>query len=618
MSDLARLVVKLTAQTAEYEKKLDQANAKLSRFQRTTDNQLKQITRSFGSFNRALGAIGVGVSFVAITRGLAGAAQKAIEYGDSINKAAVRTGVGAQAFSELAFAAKQNDIELDSLTNSFAKLQKVISEAGSGSKSALQAFSALGIEFEQLRALAPDKQFELIAEQISRVRDPADKARAAIELFGRSGAELLPLFEQGAEGIRKAREEAQRLGASLTEEQVKALAEADDAIKRLGQSWDGFARTLTANVAPNLTLVFDVMSNGLAQNERKTITLTQAWEALGRAVDKNGFFTSPLDVVREIQAGDQANRTSTGTRLPPGGRNRRPTPIDYTVPADAKPKSPRSTGMSAAEREAAEALERQAKAYEDIYSAGIQAIEGLRTPVESQIAQYQEQKYALEQLAATYPNLADQAAAALARLEMEGLEPITITAERIFPEKEQEQLSVFFEEASRSVQGILADFIFDPFEDGIKGLGDSFVQLLQRMAAEAVAAQIAEKIFGAGGTGSGGGWLGALGGILGGIGGGGGNMSGLSEIAVTAARIPGFADGGFLRPGQIGMVGERGPELAFGGRSGMTIAPMEKGGQQITNHFMIQAPDGRVSRSTELQIAAAAARGAQRANLRNN
>jgi hypothetical protein len=269
--------------------------------------------------------------------------------------------------------------------------------------------------------------------------------------------------------------------------------------------------------------------------------------------------------------------------------------------------------------EGATNLEAQAKAYESIYDAGIQAIEGLRTPVEAQIAQYQEQKYALEQLAATYPNLADQAAVALARLEMEGLEPITITAEKIFPEKEQEQLSVFFEEASRSVQGILADFIFDPFEDGLSGLADSFTKMLQRMASEAIAAQIAEKIFGTGGAGSGGGWLGAAAGILGGLaGGGGGSMSGLSEIAITAARIPGYAKGGFIGPGSVGIVGENGPELAFGGRSGMTIEPSMAGGGSTTNYFTIQAPEGRVSRATEMQIAAAAARGAQRANVRNN
>jgi hypothetical protein len=311
-------------------------------------------------------------------------------------------------------------------------------------------------------------------------------------------------------------------------------------------------------------------------------------------------------------------------------------------------------------RETADALQDQAKAYQDIYAAGIAAIEGLRTPVEEQIAQYQETKYALEQLAATYPNLADQAAAALARLEMEGLEPITITAERIFPEKEQEKLSVFFEEASRSVQGILSDFIFDPFENGLEGLADSFAKMLQRMAAEAIAAQIAEKIFGTGGTGSGGGWLGTAAGILGGIFGGGGGTSGLSEVAITAKRIPGFDEGGFTgaggkhqpaglvhagefvarsevvrQPGalsflesfnRVGMQALQAmPGFAEGGLVAAMPSPirsptlgMRSSGMTVQNNFTINAPNGTVSRATEQQIAAAAARGASRANVRNN
>jgi hypothetical protein len=305
-----------------------------------------------------------------------------------------------------------------------------------------------------------------------------------------------------------------------------------------------------------------------------------------------------------------------------------------------------------AARDTADALQDQAKVYQDIYAAGIAAIEGLRTPVEEQIAQYQEQKYALEQLAATYPNLADQAGAALARLNTE-----LLTAERIFPEEEQEQLSVFFEEASRSVQGILADFIFDPFENGLEGLADSFAKMLQRMAAEAIAAQIAEKIFGTGGTGSGGGWLGTAAGVLGGIFGGG--SSGLSEIAITAKRIPGFDEGGYTGPGAkfqpagtvhagefvarsevvrqpgalsfleaFNRVGMQALQALPGFAEGGLVAPvpspirsptlgMRSANMTVQNNFTIHAPTGSVSRATEQQIATAAARGASRALQRN-
>jgi hypothetical protein len=312
-------------------------------------------------------------------------------------------------------------------------------------------------------------------------------------------------------------------------------------------------------------------------------------------------------------------------------------------------------------RDTADALRDQAKAYQDIYAAGIAAIEGLRTPVEEQIAQYQEQKYALEQLAATYPNLAAQAGEALARLEMEGLEPITITAERIFPEEEQEQLSVFFEEASRSVQGILADFIFDPFENGLEGLADSFAKMLQRMAAEAIAAQIAEKIFGTGGTGSGGGWLGKAAGVLGGLFGGGaaasasiGTINGFDFSSIGLASGGYTGDGGKFepagivhagefvtrsevtrQPGAIGFleafnrVGMQAlqalPGFAEGGLVAAMPSPirsptlgMRSAGMTVQNNFTINAPNGTVSRATEQQIAAAAARGASRANVRNN
>ena len=314
-----------------------------------------------------------------------------------------------------------------------------------------------------------------------------------------------------------------------------------------------------------------------------------------------------------------------------------------------------------AARDTADALRDQAKAYQDIYAAGIAAIEGLRTPVEEQIAQYQEQKIALEQLAATYPNLADQAATALARLEMEGLEPITITAERIFPEKEQEQLSVFFEEASRSVQGILADFIFDPFESGIEGLVDSFAKMLQRMAAEAIAADIAGKIFGTGGVSSGGGWLGKAAGVLGGLFGGGsaasssiGTINGFDFASIGLASGGYTGDGGKFepagivhagefvtrsevtrQPGAIGFleafnrVGMQAlqalPGFAEGGLVAAMPSPirsptlgMRSSGMTVQNNFTINAPNGTVSRATEQQIAAAAARGASRANVRNN
>jgi hypothetical protein len=337
---------------------------------------------------------------------------------------------------------------------------------------------------------------------------------------------------------------------------------------------------------------------------------------------------------------------------------------DLLAKSTAPPKAATAAATAAA-REAAEAIRKQANAYEDVYTKGLAAIEGLRTPLEEQLATYHEQRYALEQLAATYPNLATEAAEALKRLEVEGLEPITITAEKIFPRKEREELNVFFEEASRGFQNLLADFLFDPFKDGLRGMLQGFGDMLQRMAAEAVAAQIAQKLFGTGvgtGTGSSAGWLQMAGNLFMSYWAGSGTMNS-QGIGLTSSQISqafkGLSDGGYTgdggkyqpagivhagefvtrsevtrQPGavpflesfnRVGMAALQAlPGFASGGLVSPAIVPAagprtpRGGGMSVSNYFTIQAPNGTVSRATETQIAAAAARGLGRASARNN
>src|SRR5688572_19983958 len=114
-----------------------------------------------------------GISVAAV----AGIARQAIQTGDELNKAAIKAGVGGRAISELAYAAKLADVELDSLSNGLSKMQKALSEAATGAKAPKQTLDALGLSIGQIRNLRADKQFELIADRISKLKDPADRTR---------------------------------------------------------------------------------------------------------------------------------------------------------------------------------------------------------------------------------------------------------------------------------------------------------------------------------------------------------------------------------------------------------------------------------------------------------
>lgn len=93
----------------------------------------------------------------------------------------------------------------------------------------------------------------------------------------------------------------------------------------------------------------------------------------------------------------------------------------------------------------------------------------------------------------------------------------------------------------------------------------------------------------------------------------------LGELFGSVAKTfaGGFAGGGLVPAGHWGIVGERGPELAYGGRTGMSVVPASPAG--VTNNITINLPPGsNVSRETASQISAAVARQLAVANRRFN
>jgi hypothetical protein len=71
------------------------------------------------------------------------------------------------------------------------------------------------------------------------------------------------------------------------------------------------------------------------------------------------------------------------------------------------------------------------------------------------------------------------------------------------------EMDEFAKSAAKNIQDTLADFLFDPFADGLDGMAQKFGQTIQRMVADAAAAQLARSLFGdMGKTGEVGGWVG--------------------------------------------------------------------------------------------------------------
>lgn len=125
-------------------------------------------------------------------------------------------------------------------------------------------------------------------------------------------------------------------------------------------------------------------------------------------------------------------------------------------------------------------------------------------------------------------------------------------------------MTVFAEQAARNMQDAFADFLFDPFKDGLKGMLKSFIDTIRRMVAQIVAQQILTSFFT---------WMGGLGGALGSFG------------NAALAGIKGKAVGGYVGGGRPYMVGERGPELFVPGTSGKIIPNNALGGGGVVINY---------------------------------
>jgi hypothetical protein len=124
---------------------------------------------------------------------------EALKLGGDLADLSARTRIGVRDLALLQQAYKNNGMETQAVAKHVGLLQKKIYEAANGNKAAAETFRELGISALGLQKLAPAEQFAAISNAIAGIADPATKAAMAMEVFGKSGGELLVLFnEQGA------------------------------------------------------------------------------------------------------------------------------------------------------------------------------------------------------------------------------------------------------------------------------------------------------------------------------------------------------------------------------------------------------------------------------------
>tara|TARA_R110000823_G_scaffold313225_1_gene440721 strand:+ start:20259 stop:22472 length:2214 start_codon:yes stop_codon:yes gene_type:complete len=657
VTDLAKLVVRLEAETAKYQAELGKAQKKLGNFEKKSSEDLKKLGKQFGQLAGSA-ATGMGAVVAAVTSGAR----------DIANQARVAN-AGAEEFQRLAFGARTVGIEQEKLSDILKDVNDRVGDFNATGAGPMADFfeviaPKVGVTADAFRDLSGPQALQLYFDSLEAANLSQADMTFYLEAMASDTTALIPLLRNGGQEFKNLGDRAERVGAVLSDEAVAASAEFQGNLSLLGSTAGGFSNQLTTAMLPTLVRLSeelvtvtekgdatDTMVSGLDMAFRVVVgTVTVALasiNAVGKALGgviaiaatiaekpidffipgrneeqltrigviakemfgdvsgiANGAFDSIIKTFEErgaeLEKGAEKTGRSVGRKLLPNAKEmaalvtaQQSALTELTgMAADMQQQlATADMGESALMRyrvqvgdlsrviaaagpqgeaygqmlinlsedmemhaAAAKLATDQQAAYDRMMQEGAAIIEATRTPLES----YMDTVRRLNELVAegaidqqTYNRAVADAQDALDDSK-----------------KKADIWAVAMEEsgrsAARNVQSELSDILFDPFEDGLKGMLSSFVDIMRRMAAEAAAAGLVNSVIGQG--------AGALGAYF--TGGGGPQMNPGLSIPIDGGR----QYGGPVKSGGLYEINEGGvPELLTSGGSQYLMMADESG-----------------------------------------
>ena len=226
---------------------------KLSAFERTTSKIGRSMTKAGTVMLGASAA--VGGSILAVGKSTA-------DYAGDMYDMARGAGIGVEAFQKLAYAGRMSGVETEKLSASLVKFDRMVAEATGGNKTYMQTFEDLGIKIKDSAGnlRQPNEIFEDVADIFHNTEDGIGKTALAVELFGKSGADLIPMLNDGKAGLKAFYAEAERLGLALSNEMIAKGDAFSDQLENIGEQVKGVKLQLGAALIPALSAATEKIS----------------------------------------------------------------------------------------------------------------------------------------------------------------------------------------------------------------------------------------------------------------------------------------------------------------------------------------------------------------------
>ena len=244
--------------------------------------------------------------------------------GDQFDKMSQKAGISAKTLSQLSHAANMNGVSTEQFGANILKLNQQIASAATGNKSAQLAFKRAGVNIRDSagKIKTADQVMLEMSDTFKKMPEGIYKSDLAMAVFGKSGADMIPLLQGGSESMKNLMNQADELGMTFSNEEAVAGAEFCDSLDLLKKSARGLTNTIGKQLIPVITPLIqslakwitanrELISNKIAEflEKFKAVLpqikdfLTGIWNGINKTADAMGGWTPILKYSGELFLG---------------------------------------------------------------------------------------------------------------------------------------------------------------------------------------------------------------------------------------------------------------------------------------------------------------------------
>lgn len=222
--NLFNLIAKITLDNKEFQKGIKDSESSGKTFGQKIAGGAKVAGKALVAMGSAV--MVAGAALAKLTLG-------SIKTTDEIGKESQKLNMSTDAYQKWALAMKMSGTDISVLTMGMKTFTSVLDGAATGQAEQILLMNRLGMSYSDFEGLSVEETFKKAIEALQGMEEGAEKTQLAVDLFGRSGQELLPMLNDEVGSIDELFQQFEDLGLIIDNETVKAGESLDDQITLL-------------------------------------------------------------------------------------------------------------------------------------------------------------------------------------------------------------------------------------------------------------------------------------------------------------------------------------------------------------------------------------------------